>query len=126
MHRMVFLIAAIAALQGAAGGALAAVAAHVEQSPLLATASQFLMVHAGAGLALAALAAAMRPPSRFLFGLTFALQGGVALFSLDLALRALLGSKLFPYAAPVGGATTIAAWAGLALWALARFARRAG
>jgi uncharacterized membrane protein YgdD (TMEM256/DUF423 family) len=126
MHRMVFLIAAIAALQGAAGGALAAVAAHVEQSPLLATASQFLMVHAGAGLALAALSAALRQPSRFLFGLTFVLQGGVALFSLDLALRALHGSKLFPYAAPVGGTMTIAAWAGLAFWASARFARRAG
>jgi len=126
MHRVVFLIAAIAALQGAAGGALAAVAAHVEQSPLLATASQFLMVHAGAGLALAALAAALRQPSRILFGLTFALQGGVALFSMDLALRALQGSKLFAYAAPTGGATTIAAWAGLALWAAARFARREG
>lgn len=125
MRRASYLVAAIAALEGAAGVALAAVAAHVEQSPQLATASQFLMVHAGAGLALAALSAGLREPSRFLPGLTLALQGGVALFSLDLALRALEGSKLFPYAAPIGGSTTIAAWTGLAVWAAARFARRA-
>jgi len=125
MRRTAFLIAAIAALQGASGGVLAAVAAHVEQSPQLATASQFLMTHAAAGVALAALAAALRELSRFLLGLTLALQGGVALFSLDLALRALQGTKLFAYAAPIGGSTTIAAWIGLALWAAARFSRRA-
>ncbi|MBM3641053.1 MAG: DUF423 domain-containing protein, partial [Alphaproteobacteria bacterium] len=41
--KLPFFIAAVAAVQGAAGVALAAAAAHVDASPLLATASQFLM-----------------------------------------------------------------------------------
>ncbi|HMK90933.1 MAG TPA: DUF423 domain-containing protein [Methylocystis sp.] len=114
MSRTTRLIAAIAALQGAAGVTLAAVSAHLDQSPLLATASSFLTVHAAAGLALAALAAA-REPQRGLVVATFGLQAGVTLFGLDLALRALGPGRLFPYAAPIGGSLTILAWAGLAV-----------
>jgi len=117
------LILLIAALQGAAGVTLAAVAAHVDASPNLATASQFLMVHAGAGLALAALAAASPPPPRGLICATFALQAGVTLFSADLALRALGTGRLFPYAAPIGGTTTILSWVGLAVWATIRLVK---
>ncbi|MGC1860149.1 MAG: DUF423 domain-containing protein, partial [Methylocystis sp.] len=62
MRREHALILLIAALQGAGGVTLAAVAAHVDASANLATASQFLMVHACAGLALAALAAALSTP----------------------------------------------------------------
>lgn len=126
MRRPAYLIAAVAALQGAAGVSLAAAAAHVQQSPLLATGSSFLMIHAAAGLGLAALAAALREPLRFLVALTFALQGGVTLFSLDIALRALGPGRLFPYAAPIGGSLSIAAWAALAIWLGARFAREWG
>ncbi len=117
------LILLIAALQGAAGVTLAAVAAHVDASANLATASQFLMVHACAGLALAALAAALSTPPRGLIYATFALQAGVTLFSADLALRALGPGRLFPYAAPIGGTTTILSWVALAVWAMIRLVK---
>jgi uncharacterized membrane protein YgdD (TMEM256/DUF423 family) len=119
------LLTSVAALQGAAGVSLAAAAAHVDASPLLATASQFLMIHAAAGLGLAARAAdagLARP--RLFAGAALALQAGVTLFSADLAARAYLGARLFPFAAPIGGSLTILAWIALALWGAAGIARR--
>jgi len=124
MVRKASIIAAIAALQGAAGVALAAAAAHVDANPLLGTASQFLMIHAGAGLALSALARTAPPFSGFLAYAAFALQAGVTLFSADLAARVYLGGKLFPFAAPMGGALTIIAWLALALWGALGISRR--
>lgn len=118
------IIATVAALQGAAGVALAAAAAHVDANPLLATASQFLTLHAGAGLALAALARTAPAFPRFLASAAFALQAGVTLFSADLAARVYLGGKLFPFAAPMGGSLTILAWLALALWSALGVARR--
>ncbi|MFY9629221.1 MAG: DUF423 domain-containing protein [Methylocystis sp.] len=122
MRRPVYIVALIAALHGAAGVSLAAAAAHIENSALLLTASQFLMVHAAAGLGLAALAASLPAPARGLTFSTLALQASVSLFSSDLALRALGPGKLFAYAAPIGGSTTILAWLAIALWAAARLA----
>ncbi len=118
------LIATVAALQGAAGVSLAAAAAHVDANPLLATASQFLMIHAAAGLALSALASGAPPARRLLAGAALALQAGVTLFSADLAARVYLGAKLFPFAAPLGGGTTILAWAALAVWGASGLFRR--
>ena len=115
--RYSMIVALIAALQGAAGVSLAGAAAHVEASPLLSTASQFLMLHAAAGLALAALLAVNAPNPRGLRAGALALQTGVALFSLDLVARVYLGGKLFAFAAPIGGGLTILAWLGLAVWA---------
>lgn len=122
--RSSLFIAMLAALQGAAGVSLAAAAAHVDANPLLGTASQFLMVHAGAGLGLAALTRTQPPSPRWLIGASLALQTGVTLFSADLAARVYLGGKLFPFAAPMGGGLTILAWIALALWAGTAFARR--
>jgi uncharacterized membrane protein YgdD (TMEM256/DUF423 family) len=124
MRRAALLVAALAAAQGCAGVIVAALAAHVESSPLLATASQFLTMHAAAGLGLAALCLALPAPSRALPILSFALQAGVTLFSVDLALRGFGHGKLFPYAAPMGGGTTILSWGTLAIWAAARFLKR--
>lgn len=124
MRRADRLIALLAALHGAAGVALAAAGAHVEASAMLATASQFLMVHAAAGLALAALTDRQDAPSRWLVGAALALQTGVTLFSLDLALRAFGHGRLFPFAAPIGGSLTIASWLALSGWAAARAWRR--
>lgn len=113
-------IACVAALQGAAGVALAASAAHAAvDANLVSTASQFLMIHAAAGLGLAALTRTNAPAARWLKFVSFALQAGVTLFSADLAARAYLGGKLFPFAAPLGGSLTILAWLALALWAAA-------
>lgn len=110
------LLTTVAALQGAAGVSLAAAAAHVDANPLLATASQFLMIHAAAGLALAARADGDNPPGRLFAVAALALQVGVTLFSSDLAARVYFGGKLFPYAAPIGGSLTILSWLAIAIW----------
>lgn len=116
--RLAFLIAGVAALQGAAGVSLAGAAAHVDSSPLLATASQFLLIHAAAGLGLAALVRTTpRREARWLAGIALALQAGVTLFAGDLTARVVLSGKLFPLAAPIGGVLTIVSWCALAVWA---------
>lgn len=116
--RLAFLIVGVAALQGAAGVSLAAAAAHVDASPLLATASQFLMIHAAAGVGLAALSrSAPRRAANWLAAIALSLQAGVTLFASDLAARVFLTVKLFPLAAPIGGGLTILGWCALAVWA---------
>lgn len=42
------------------------------------------------------------------------MEFGAALFAADLAARAFAGGRLFPFAAPIGGLATIAAWLALA------------
>lgn len=116
--RLAFFIAAIAAVQGASGVGLAAAAAHLDASPFLATASQFLMIHAAAGVGLAALIRATpRRQANWLAAIALALQAGVTLFSGDLAARVFLTAKLFSMAAPIGGGLTILSWCALAAWA---------
>lgn len=115
--KLAFVILAIASVQGAAGVSLAAAAAHVDSSPLLATASQFLMIHAAVGVGLAALLKTTpRTQAHWLAGIVLALQTGVTLFAGDLAARVFLSGKLFPLAAPIGGGLTIASWCALAIW----------
>lgn len=121
--RYPLLIATIAALHGAAGVALAAMAAHVDASPLLATASQFLSLHAAAGLGLAGLLRSTPHFARALQAAGFSMQLGVTLFAADLAARVFLGGKLFPFAAPLGGGLSILSWTALAALALAAFLR---
>ncbi len=121
MKHSSLILTLVAALQGAAGAMLAAAAAHLETGAHLSTASLFLMTHAPAGLALAALTAAR--PSRALATAGFALQAGVTLFSADVAARAFGAGRLFPYAAPVGGSLTILAWLALAAIAAAGLLR---
>jgi uncharacterized membrane protein YgdD (TMEM256/DUF423 family) len=120
------ILMTVAALQGAAGVSLAAAAAHVDANPLLATASQFLMIHAAAGLALAARADHPAGRGRFFAAAALLLQAGVTLFSGDLAARVYLGGKLFAYAAPVGGSMTIIAWLMLAVYGALEMRRSAG
>jgi len=119
MQRPNLLIVFFAALEGAAGVALSAAAAHISSAANLDTASRFLMIHAAAALGLGALLAAKPPLSRWLTGASFALIAGVALFSGDLVARTFAGDRLFPYAAPIGGSLTIASWLALSVWALA-------
>ncbi|MCB1539928.1 MAG: DUF423 domain-containing protein [Rhodoblastus sp.] len=111
---MTYLLAALAALMGAGGVASAAAAAHATASPLLATMSQMLMIHAAATLALLALGRGS--PAEIWFAATAAgMIAGVGLFSGDLAARVWLGDRLFPFAAPLGGGLTIAAWVAAAV-----------
>lgn len=106
MQQLNRMFAAAAGLMGAAGVALAAAGAHAAGADLLNPASNMLLFHAAAVLALS-LGGAPR--------LLLAVGGGLltlgaALFSGDLALRALNGTRLFAMAAPSGGLLLIGGW----------------
>jgi uncharacterized membrane protein YgdD (TMEM256/DUF423 family) len=103
-------LAVLAALMGACGVALAAAAAHVDGGEFARSASLFLILHAAA---LVAVCAHRAGPWPTVAGL--ALAAGAILFAADLSMRAFLGARLFPYAAPIGGSLMILAWLGLAL-----------
>lgn len=107
----------IGALLGAAGVALAAVAAHRTADPSLATAALFLILHGVGAIALTAIAGGTPWPT-VLLGAASLMLVAVALFSGDVSSRVLLGDKLFPMAAPLGGSLLIGSWLIAALTAL--------
>jgi uncharacterized membrane protein YgdD (TMEM256/DUF423 family) len=123
--------AGIGALLGAAGVALAAVAAHRTADPSLATAALFLILHGIGAVALSAVAGGTplilggTPWPSVLLGAASLMLVAVALFSGDVASRVLLGDRLFPMAAPLVGSLLIAAWLVAAVAAIAA-ALRAG
>ncbi len=112
------LLAALAALAGGLGVAASAAAAHSSGGETLKTAAQFLLFHAPAILALTGFAAAGLTRGALTRLAAAALLIGLALFSGDLALRALTGQALFPMAAPIGGTVLMAGWALAAVAAL--------
>ncbi len=119
IRNLALIVAAFAGLAGACGIALAAIGAHVAASPLLTTAADFLLIHAAATLALAALAlASPRRRGWFLCAAALFILG-VSLFCGDLSVRALTGQRLFPMAAPTGGTVLILGWALVAVAAVA-------
>lgn len=103
------ILAALAGVMGAAGVALAAVAAHKVQSPAIATAAQMLSLHAAAVLALVALSMSARRVRPWHVAASV-IVAGTALFALALVLPTLAGVTLFPTAAPIGGSMMIAGW----------------
>jgi uncharacterized membrane protein YgdD (TMEM256/DUF423 family) len=120
MQQLNRIFAAAAGLMGAAGVALAAAGAHAAGADLLNPASNMLLFHAAAVLALAVGGA-----PRLLLAVSGSLLVlGGAVFSGDLALRALAGVKLFALAAPLGGMLLIAGW--LSIVVIAPFARSHG
>ncbi len=109
-----------AGLAGAAGVALAAAGAHGNALSDLSPPAQFLMLHAVAAVAIAAVATRAAHPAGFLIA-ALVLLVGVSLFSGDIAMRSLSGNRLFPMAAPTGGTTMIIGWlalAGAGIWEL--------
>ncbi len=102
-------------LAGSAGVALSAMAAHYPGANSLSTAANFLLLHGPAFLALAALARTGALPGRALAAGTFMLAIGLGLFSGDLVSRALIGTRLFHWAAPIGGSLLILGWIWLGL-----------
>jgi uncharacterized membrane protein YgdD (TMEM256/DUF423 family) len=110
------VVAAIGGLLGAAGVALAAVAAHVAGAGNLATAANMLILHAAAAIAVAAfgVGAGLGRPALVCAG---AMLLGVALFAGDLVMRQFAGIKLLWGTAPFGGTIMIAAWLGFAAMA---------
>jgi uncharacterized membrane protein YgdD (TMEM256/DUF423 family) len=105
----------LAALMGAGGVVLAAASAHTVPNAGLDSAGHMLSLHAAAVLGGAAMLSAglvWRPLGVIaLFGLVL----GALLFAGDIALRAFAGHRLFPMAAPTGGAIMIASWFALAV-----------
>jgi uncharacterized membrane protein YgdD (TMEM256/DUF423 family) len=114
MIRPPLVLAALAALMGAAGVALAAAATHTGGGDLGRTGALFLILHAAAALGIAA-HARVAPPSRALLVIGFAMEAGASLFAAELAVRAFTGDRLFPFAAPLGGSTMILSWLALAI-----------
>ncbi|MEQ1578927.1 MAG: DUF423 domain-containing protein [Hyphomicrobium sp.] len=119
-HKLRYLLVAAAAILGAAGVSLAAVAAHRVESPALATAASMLMIHAGAGIGIAGFSAKSQRPNWWSI-VVAAMLASVALFSGDIAFNTLAGVHLFPMAAPTGGSLLIGSWMAVALCALAEF-----
>ena len=112
MTRPPLVLAALAALMGAAGVALAAAAVHKDGGEFASRGAIFLLLHAVAALAIAAHARVQ--PSRALLAVGFVMEAGASLFAADLAYHAFMGDRLFPYAAPIGGTTMILSWLALA------------
>jgi uncharacterized membrane protein YgdD (TMEM256/DUF423 family) len=104
------LMVLAAALSGLLGVALSAVARHAERGADLQSASQFLLFHAPALLALAALIAAAFVHDTTGRIAALALVVGLLLFCGDLCSRDFLGRPLFPNAAPIGGFALMAGW----------------
>lgn len=102
---------------GAAGVALAAIAAHKVPSTGLGSASTMLLVHAAAAIVIVAAARGTRRPVLWLAVASIMIAGS-ALFAGDVSLNAISGARLFPMAAPTGGIAMIASWLGFALVAL--------
>jgi len=113
------ILIALAGCMGAAGVVLAAAGAHGKTGVGLDSAGYLLLIHAAAVLAGAALlrqGMLARPLGLVvLCGFIF----GAGLFAADVAARAYLGGRLFPFAAPAGGTILILAWLGLVAAALA-------
>lgn len=112
------ILIALAGVMGAVGIVLSAAGAHGKPGVGLDNAGTLLLLHAVgvmAGIALARQGAIARPLAMVpLWGFVV----GAALFSADVAARAWLGIRLFPFAAPLGGLIMVASWAVLALAAL--------
>jgi uncharacterized membrane protein YgdD (TMEM256/DUF423 family) len=120
----VTILIALAGLMGAAGVALAAVAAHLAPGAGLDSAAYMLLFHAAAVLGGAALVQQNVPWRPLALIVLAAWVLGTGLFSGDIAIRALAGHRLFPMAAPTGGVLLIGAWLGLAAAAVAAMLRR--
>jgi uncharacterized membrane protein YgdD (TMEM256/DUF423 family) len=117
------ILIALAGLMGAGGIVLAAAGAHMAPGAGLDSAAYMLLFHAAAVLGGAALmqqGVLWRPLALVVLA---AWVLGAVLFSGDIALRALGGHRLFPFAAPSGGFILIAAWLALAGGAIAALAR---
>src|SRR5215470_17423062 len=105
----------LACLMGACGVALAAAAAHGAPGVGLDSAAYLLLFHAVAVLGAASLAGQelLWRPLALVAMAGFVTGGG--LFAGDVAMRAFVGHRLFPMAAPTGGTLLILGWLVLAL-----------
>jgi uncharacterized membrane protein YgdD (TMEM256/DUF423 family) len=118
------ILIALAGFMGAAGIMLTAAGAHSKPSAGLDSAGYLLLIHAAAvvaGTVAARQGLILRPLGLIV---VWGLVAGASLFAADVASRAWLGSRLFPFAAPAGGTILIIAWLLLVAAALAALATR--
>src|SRR5262249_59960030 len=109
--------AVLAGLTGAGGMILSAANAHLVPDPRLHTAANLMLLHAAAALALCGLAlAAPRRGMWFVGGAAMLLSGSI-LFAWDMTLRAIVGTRLFPMAAPLCGLLLIVGWVTVTIFA---------
>jgi len=103
------VLTVVGGLCGAAGVGLSAAAAHAGGANT-GTAATFLLMHAGAFLAigLARSSQAMRIAA-------VVVLAGLVLFAGDLLMRDFAGMRLFPMAAPIGGTLMILGWITVAM-----------
>ena len=114
------LFIALAGLMGASGVMLAAAGAHGSKVGMgLDSAGYLLLIHACATVAV--MIATRNGLTLRSLGLaaTAGFVIGASLFAADVTMRAYLGHRLFPFAAPIGGTLLIASWLALAAAALA-------
>ena len=109
------ILIVLAAIMGADGVILAAVAAHQADATRLGPASSMLLFHASAVLGTVALAERGVIDARIGISAAWGFVVAAALFATDLSLRQYAGHSLFPFAAPTGGMLLIASWLALAV-----------
>jgi uncharacterized membrane protein YgdD (TMEM256/DUF423 family) len=113
----------LACLMGACGVVLSAAAAHAAPEAGLESAAYLLLFHAVAVLVAGALAdqELLWRPVALIAMMGFVVGGG--LFAGDVGMRAFVGHRLFPMAAPAGGTLLIFAWLVLAAAVIAAAGR---
>lgn len=113
MSERLFVLAG--GLLGATGVALSATAAHAGGA-YTQTIANMLLVHAPLFVAVGL--AVPERTSRYVRLAATLLLVGLILFSLDLFVRDIGWTRLFPMAAPIGGSAMIAGWLAIAVTAL--------
>lgn len=114
---MIRLAIGAGGIAGALGVAVSAAGSHGGGDNLR-IAGQFLLFHAPAFLAIAAVITLRLCHDRIGRFAILAMMVGLMLFAGDLAARALMGRALFPLAAPIGGISLLIGWLSLAIGAL--------
>jgi len=114
------LLLALGALAGVLGVAFSAMATHLTGAGTLEVSASFLLFHAAALVGIAALILGGHVGRRAALLAGWVLVVGLALFSGDLALRALAGQPLFSNAAPTGGVLLMLGWIGVGVAAFVR------
>jgi uncharacterized membrane protein YgdD (TMEM256/DUF423 family) len=120
------ILIAIAGVMGASGIILAAAGAHAVPNAGLQGAAYMLLFHAAAILGGASLTQQDLLWRPVMLAVLICWAAGATLFSGDITLRAFSGHRLFPMAAPVGGALLTAAWIALIGAAVGALIRQAG
>ncbi len=110
MRKWVRAAVLLSGLTGAGGIILAAVGAHLAADARLHNAAHLMLIHAAAAIGLCGLALARPQRGMWFAAAACVLLCGSLVFGSGITLGALLESKLFLMAAPIGGVVLIGGW----------------